>query len=89
MPRIDHDLSRLYAFCQEDARAPARLQKIAKATDAATQAMLDSFKESGVRFPGDDRCAVIEHAIFRTAVEADGYTVEGLVSGLLSWADAQ
>jgi hypothetical protein len=41
--------------------------ELAETTDRAMAAMLEVFKEAGVRFPNDDRCANIEVEIFKAA----------------------
>ncbi len=50
-----------------DGHASGRLAHIAETTDRAIEAMLEVFKAAGLKFPGDDRCANIEVAVYAAA----------------------
>ena len=65
----NHDLHDEYFDTLSGGHASLRLKKIAETTDQAIAAMLDVFKQNGIAFPGDDRCANIEVEVYRIVKE--------------------
>ena len=54
-----------------DGHASGHLSHLADTTDKAIDAMFEVFKAAGLKFPGDDRCAAIEVAIYAAAKAAN------------------
>jgi hypothetical protein len=63
----NRELASEYFGILSDGHASSRLAHIADTTDRAIEAMLEVFKAAGLNFPGDDRCAEIELAVYATA----------------------
>ena len=66
------ELASEYFGIISDGHASGRLALIAETTDKAVEAMLEVFKAAGLKFPGDDRCANLEVAIYAAAKSANG-----------------
>lgn len=68
----NRSLANEYFSILSDGHATGRLAEIAEATDRAVDAILNEFKRAGLNFPGDDRCANIELAIYAAAKSVNG-----------------